>query len=700
MVSLADSPFTSSSSWNTPVPTNSSFTKLNWPASTGYNYSVAWDSYSPAVYVASASDPLVQVSYPPGWGYPGGTVSVHMPAAANGAAGTDGELIVIDNGVAYNFWQFKRTGTTSGTAASFGAENVTTGDGWGSKSPFLSAGITAVGASQLGGLIVKDETNDGSIDHALQLVVDSKLVQSGFMGQAIAGDGSSASGIVKEGQFLAISPNTPMPSGLSALGQQVFKAMQKYGAYVVDVAGGVTNVRAQSNAFDASTITALWHDMGKITPLLQGVNPGSGGSTGSGTTEPPVTNPPTTTNPPVTTNPPTTTNPPVTTNPPTTTNPPVTTNPPSGGGGSTADTTKPTLQWVAANGTGIRNGTGTVGEGKTVHFALKFSEAVNVTGTPTMSLNSSGTAKYVSGSGTDVLQFEYTVGAGDKASDLAISGFNFGGIKDKAGNVLNLAGAPHQPGGTLTVKTSATSGTIGKTRVNWIAANGPGVVNGTGTVGEGKTVRLSVNFNDTVNVTGTPTLKLNTNGTAKYVGGSGSNTLQFDYKVGAGEKASDLEVAGYNLNGVKDKAGNGINVAGAPHQPAGVLAIGTSAVANNVTSTNRSTSVTDTVAAPGAAAATNDPSNASNTGANQNNWSNFGNHAGSAFSRYSTLGYSGQSQDTGGNPAATDGSLMSRMALLGQYAASSFAKPGAVSTGPSLQREWANPIQTLAKSYG
>lgn len=699
MVSLADSPFTSSSSWNTPVPTNSSFTKLNWPASTGYNYSVAWDSYSPAVYVASASDPLVQVSYPPGWGYPGGTVSVHMPAAANGAAGTDGELIVIDNGVAYNFWQFKRTGTTSGTAASFGAENVTTGDGWGSKSPFLSAGITAVGASQLGGLIVKDETNDGSIDHALQLVVDSKLVQSGFMGQAIAGDGSSASGIVKEGQFLAISPNTPMPSGLSALGQQVFKAMQKYGAYVVDVAGGVTNVRAQSNAFDASTITALWHDMGKITPLLQGVNPGSGGSSGSGTTEPPVTNPPTTTNPPVTTNPPTTTNPPVTTNPPTTTNPPVTTNPPSGGGGSTADTTKPTLQWVAANGTGIRNGTGTVGEGKTVHFALKFSEAVNVTGTPTMSLNSSGTAKYVSGSGTDVLQFEYKVGAGDKASDLAISGFNFGGIKDKAGNVLNLAGAPQQPGGTLTVKTSATSGTIGKTRVNWIAANGPGVVNGTGTVGEGKTVRLSVNFNDTVNVTGTPTLKLNTNGTAKYVGGSGSNTLQFDYKVGAGEKASDLEVAGYNLSGVKDKAGNGINVAGAPHQPAGVLAIGTSAVANNVTSTNRSTSVTDTVAAPGAAA-TNDPSTASNTGANQNIWSNFGNQAGSGFSRYSTLGYTGQSQDTGGNSAPTDGSMMSRMALLGQYAASSFAKPGAVSTGPSLQREWTNPTQTLAKSYG
>ena len=275
MVSLTTPPFSASSSWNTLVPSNATFTKLNWPASTGYNYSVAWDSYSPSVYVASASDPLVQVSYPPGWGYPGGTVSVHMPAAANGAAGTDGELIVIDGDVAYNFWQFNRTSATSATAASFGAENVVTGDGWGSKSPFLSAGITAVGASELGGLLVKAETDDGSIDHALQLVVDFKSCQSGFTGSAIAGDGSSSTGIVKEGQLLAIAPGTPMPSGLSALGQEVFTAMQKYGAYVVDVAGGATNIRAQANAYDDATITALWHDMGNITPLLQAVTAGS-----------------------------------------------------------------------------------------------------------------------------------------------------------------------------------------------------------------------------------------------------------------------------------------------------------------------------------------------------------------------------------------------------------------------------------------
>ncbi|WP_199085316.1 hypothetical protein [Bosea sp. ASV33] len=553
MTSLETRPFTASSSWNTPLASDATFTKLGWPSSTGYNYSVAWDGYSPSVYVASASDPLVQVTYPAGWGYPGGTISVHMPAAANGAAGTDGELVVIDGDIAYNFWQFKRTSTTTASAVSMAYENIVTGDGWGSSSPFLAAGITAVGASQLGGLIVQDEVKDGSIDHALQLVVDGTLVKAGAVGQAISSDGGSASGIVKEGQLLGIPPGTPMPAGLSPLGQQVFKAMQQYGAYVVDVAGGVTNVRAQANAFDDATMTQLWHDMGSITPLLQGVSGGTpsgntGGSSGGNGTNPPVTTPPVVT-------------PPVTT-------PPVTT-PPTG---TSPDTTKPTVQWVAANGPGVTNGTGTVHAGDTVRLTLKFSEAVNVSGTPTLSLNDKGTAKYVSGAGTDTLQFEYKVAAGQNTADLAISAYNLSGVKDKAGNALSLSGAPYQPAGTLVVDTKAAGDTTAP-KVQWIAATGSKLTNSSGTVGAGDTVRLSVNFNEVMTVDGTPTLSLNSKGTAKYVGGAGTSTLQFDYKVQAGEKASDLEVSSYNLNGVKDQAGNAVNVSGAPHQPAGTLVV-------------------------------------------------------------------------------------------------------------------------------
>jgi hypothetical protein len=195
-----------------------------------------------------------------------------MPLAANGAAGTDGELLVIDGSIVHNFWQFKRTSATTATASSYGATNISTGSGWGSKSPFLSAGIVAAGSSQMAGLLVQSETDAGEINHALELTVDSGLVKPGFVGDAISGDGGSVSGIVQEGQRLAILPGTPMPSGLSPLGQKVFRALQNYGAFPIDVAGGTSNLRAQANAYDAQTMTNLWHDMSKITPLLQKVS--------------------------------------------------------------------------------------------------------------------------------------------------------------------------------------------------------------------------------------------------------------------------------------------------------------------------------------------------------------------------------------------------------------------------------------------
>jgi hypothetical protein len=291
MYDLSTAPFSSSSTWNTQISQGATYGKLNWPTSTGYNYIVSWDKYSPSVYVASDSDPIVKVNVPAGWGYPGGTLSVRMPAGADGAAGTDGELVVIDGDNVYNFWQFDRTSSTTATASCYGIENIKTGDGWGSKSPFLGAGTTAVGSSQMAGLIVQSETRDGDIDHALQIVLDYALTKPGFTGSAISGDGGNTNGLVQEGAHLAISPNTAMPSGLSDLGKQVFTALQKYGGYVVDVAGGCSTVRAQANGFDSSTITALSQDMGKLMPLLQTVSGGttgggatSGGTTGGGTT--------------------------------------------------------------------------------------------------------------------------------------------------------------------------------------------------------------------------------------------------------------------------------------------------------------------------------------------------------------------------------------------------------------------------------
>lgn len=285
-MTLTAPPFAANSPWNVPIGSGATYKPIAWPASTGYNYSVSWDTYSDGVYTAAPTDPLVSVAVQGAWGYPAGTIQVHVAANVTGAAGTDGSIVVIDNGVAYNFWQFNRTAATTATAAAYGQSNVTTGSGFGTSNPFQGAGITAIGDNQLGGLITAADQANGFINHALSMAVDGTV--AGLLGGGLApGPGIDSDttpgtvGVLQEGMHLAIPPSVAMPAGLSALGQQVFTAVQKYGVWIVDQTGGGTNITAEENAWDATTITALWHDMGNITPLLEQV--ASMGSTGGGT---------------------------------------------------------------------------------------------------------------------------------------------------------------------------------------------------------------------------------------------------------------------------------------------------------------------------------------------------------------------------------------------------------------------------------
>lgn len=266
-------PFAASSSWNVPVPARAVYERLKWPTPTPYNYSVAWEKYSPAIHVAAETDPPVEVSYPPGWGYPGGVIDVRMPQDADGAAGTDGELLAIDGDAVHNFWQFRRLGPGAATAEAYGMANVLTGSGWGSGAPPQGAGIVATGSSQLAGLLVEAETGRGEIRHALQIAIDRPLARPGFTGEAIHGDGANPGGLVQEGERLAIPRGTPMPADLSALGRKVFRAFVRYGGFVIDVADGLTHLRAQANAYDEAVIAGLRRDMPKILPLLQRVKP-------------------------------------------------------------------------------------------------------------------------------------------------------------------------------------------------------------------------------------------------------------------------------------------------------------------------------------------------------------------------------------------------------------------------------------------
>nr|AWM05856.1 hypothetical protein CIT39_04905 [Bradyrhizobium symbiodeficiens] len=250
------------------------------------------------------------------------------------------------------------------------------------------------------------------------------------------------------------------------------------------------------------------------------------------------------------------------------------------------DTTAPTVASVAASGSGITAGSGKLSTGNVVTLAVKLSEAVTVAGgTPTLTLNDGGTATYTGGSGTNTLTFSHTVGAGQKASDLAVTAVNLNSatVKDGAGNAANLVGAVVNPSGTLQVNaTTPTAPSAPTTTVASVAASGTGITSGNGKLNTGDVVTLAVKLSEAVTVAGgTPTLKLNDGGKATYTSGSGTNTLTFSYTVGAGQNTSDLAVTAVNLNSatVKNSNGRSANLAGAVTNPSGTLQIDTAAPA-------------------------------------------------------------------------------------------------------------------------
>ncbi|MDP4092783.1 MAG: Ig-like domain-containing protein [Bacillota bacterium] len=202
--------------------------------------------------------------------------------------------------------------------------------------------------------------------------------------------------------------------------------------------------------------------------------------------------------------------------------------------------------------------------GATVNITIAFTEAVTVTGTPQLTLETGTTDRtlnYMSGSGTNTLTLIYTVQPGDTSSDLdyistTALALNGGSIKDAAGNDA-----------VLTLATPGTTGSIGANKsivIDTIASTVNSVsVPSSGTYPSGSKLEFNVNFDENVNVTGTPYLALiigNTTVQADYsAAGSTSSVLKFTYTISDGQTDTDgITVDSLNLNGgiINDTAGN------------------------------------------------------------------------------------------------------------------------------------------------
>lgn len=223
--------------------------------------------------------------------------------------------------------------------------------------------------------------------------------------------------------------------------------------------------------------------------------------------------------------------------------------------------------------------------GELINITVQFSKNVVVAGgTPTLALNIGGVSKlaeYSTGTGTQDLVFQYTVEAGDNQNpleyvDVNSLALNGATIYDQVDNNPNAANLVLPALGSLN-SLSASNASIN--------TNAPVIQNVSSTptpaiYKAGDIIPITVQFSETVNVDltlGTARLRLgivNPNGNyitryAIYTGGSGTNTLTFNYTVQNGDNSPAIGLeyyhptntvnSAFDLNGATIKSTLGLN---------------------------------------------------------------------------------------------------------------------------------------------
>ncbi len=188
------------------------------------------------------------------------------------------------------------------------------------------------------------------------------------------------------------------------------------------------------------------------------------------------------------------------------------------------DTTPPAVTAVSS-----AQAAGVYGAGTTIPITITFSETVNVTGTPQLTLNNGATANYASGSGTATLSFSYVVVAGQDTADLDYASttalaLNGGTIQDAATNAAVLTLPATGTDGLATQKIVIDTTPRQVTGVSTTQATGAYTV--------GTTIPITVTFGEAVTVTGTPQLTLNDGAVANYASGSGTRHAHFQLPGG------------------------------------------------------------------------------------------------------------------------------------------------------------------------
>ena len=238
-------PFASNSIWNTPIASNPRYVACNLGVLGALANDRMW------LFRTYSSDPFRDVVQPEGFVKPGINIpdSLYIPDEPNGCA----SFLLTDGVTLRDYNALRRTTNGSNPIGYYYGDHSITGDG-------IEGGQAGSGMSAIGGTIRVGELESGNpMGHALKLELDWAVLYKNSADQtnqsqtyrwpAVRSDGNyggsgggpNYTGInsaLRMGSLVALPRDVDINSlGLSAKGLKIAKAIQDYGAYIVDSTG-------------------------------------------------------------------------------------------------------------------------------------------------------------------------------------------------------------------------------------------------------------------------------------------------------------------------------------------------------------------------------------------------------------------------------------------------------------------------------
>jgi len=280
-------PFSADSPWNTSLGSGAEYTTIDSPgfsSSRGANLNVADWSYP--VFIATPNDAQRKFYWRDGKEL---IATIRAPDDARQDPQADGSLLIINDArdAVVEMWQASRL-SNGDWEGSVTVKHDLRGSGFYND----YRGIRAGGMAALGGLIRRDELINRNIPHALAVAVRPKAMNRRAPGRkpfvwpaswADGGDGGdyAATGNLHMGSLLAIPPDVDIDGlGLSPQGLAVARALQDYGAYIVDQGGG--NIIYYAEPASADILRTSAEELGRLTQYLKVVANNSKSNVGGG----------------------------------------------------------------------------------------------------------------------------------------------------------------------------------------------------------------------------------------------------------------------------------------------------------------------------------------------------------------------------------------------------------------------------------